>query len=318
MDAVGSGDRSALARAITLIESNVPEHKTLADEILTLCSPSAGDSVRLGFSGIPGAGKSTLIDRLGTQLVRSGRRVAVLAIDPSSAQSGGSILGDKTRMETLSREGSAFIRPSPSRGALGGVGSHTWETIALCEAAGFDTILVETVGVGQSETDVAHLTDFVFLLVVTGAGDELQGMKRGVIEYADAIVVTKADGDNRDAAEAAVNTYRSVASLIQSHEGGRAPRVVAVSAHEDRGIDELWPLVDEFKDRAEADGRWNTRRLRQREHWFRAAMLAEIKLWVSEKSGEAGTFADLERRVRDGELSPRSAVQALRSHLRAG
>jgi LAO/AO transport system kinase len=260
---IRKGDASMLARAITLIESTSPRHAATAAELMKELLPHRDHSVRVGITGVPGVGKSTFIEAFGLELCESGHRVAVLAVDPTSAISGGSILGDKTRMEKLSRHPSAYIRPSPSGGALGGVTRKTRETITLCEAAGYDVILVETVGVGQSEIAVRSMTDFFLLLALTGAGDELQGIKKGIVEMADGIVVTKADGDNVAAAEKLRLELSQVLQFLTPATPGWKPAVCKCSAVERNGIDEVWALIELFRAEMEASGEWAARRLRQ-------------------------------------------------------
>ncbi|NNE47632.1 MAG: methylmalonyl Co-A mutase-associated GTPase MeaB [Rhodothermales bacterium] len=308
---IRSGDRSALARAITLVESKAERHRLLAEKVLDQCARTGRESVRVGFSGVPGAGKSTLIEKLGMRLIGDGHRVAVLAVDPSSTRSGGSILGDKTRMEDLSRETNAFIRPSPSQGSLGGVATRTREAISLCEAAGYDIVLIETVGVGQSEAEVAHLADFVFLLAVTGAGDELQGIKRGVIEYADAVLVTKADGDNESAARIAVQTYEAALQLFRDRDSGWSPRILAVSALEDRGLNTLWSIVSDYRAATKTSGYWDENRSNQSVYWLHASLITEIQESISASAEIREGLARLEDRVRNGLISPRSAAAAI-------
>lgn len=241
-----SGNITALSQAITLVESSRPEHYSIAQEIIEKCLPYKGASVRIGITGVPGAGKSTFIETLGKLVTSRGGRLAVLAIDPSSEQSRGSILGDKTRMETLSSDPRAFIRPSPSAGSLGGVARKTRETIILCEAAGFDTIFVETVGVGQSETLVHSMVDFFLLIMLAGAGDELQGIKRGIMEMADAIAINKADGSNIHKAEVARGEFQNALHLFPPHKPGWRPTVVTCSAVEARGIKEIWDIINNY------------------------------------------------------------------------
>ncbi|MDX1740216.1 MAG: methylmalonyl Co-A mutase-associated GTPase MeaB [Rhodothermales bacterium] len=315
---VRSGDRVALAKAITLIESSSSAHTRLAEAVLDEATDAAADSIRIGFSGMPGAGKSTLIEKLGVQLIARGHRVAVLAVDPSSTESGGSVLGDKTRMEALSREPNAFIRPTPSRGSLGGVSARTREAITLCEAAGYDVILVETVGVGQSEADVARLTDLVFLLVLSGAGDDLQGIKRGVIEHADVVLVGKADGENIMSARQSVGMYRSVLDVLRKRDSGWNPKVVAVSGVTGTGVDELWQLVEEYRRVTGISGFWQKKREDQLGYWLRSSLVTEIQHRISASSAVAYKIADLEKAVRAGEMTPRSAArQLLRSYIQS-
>ena len=245
---IRDGDRAILSRAITLIESSLDEHKATARSIIEKCLPYSSRSVRIGITGVPGAGKSTFIETFGLYSVSMGRKVAVLAIDPSSQHSKGSILGDKTRMERLGNSPDAFIRPSPSAGTLGGVARKTRETIILCEAAGFDTIIVETVGVGQSETAVRSMVDFFLLLMLTGAGDEIQGIKRGIMEMADAIAINKADGENRLAAEKSRIMFQNVLSLFPSGQSGWKPLALTCSALDGSGIKEIWDLITGYAD----------------------------------------------------------------------
>ncbi|WP_052121509.1 methylmalonyl Co-A mutase-associated GTPase MeaB, partial [Inquilinus limosus] len=239
---IRDGDRRALARAITLVESRRADHRERAEALLEALAPAAGGAVRIGISGPPGVGKSTFIESLGLHLTGQGHRVAVLAVDPSSQRSGGSILGDKTRMELLTRDPAAFIRPSPAGSTLGGVARRTRETLLLCEAAGHDVVIVETVGVGQSETAVAQMVDVFLLLLLPGAGDELQGIKRGIVEVADILVVNKADGDRKGAANHAAAEYRHALALLRG-TGGWTPPVLQCSALENRGIDAVWDMI---------------------------------------------------------------------------
>src|SRR5262249_32513439 len=237
---IRDGDRAQLARAITLIESRRPDHQTLARRLVQELLPATGGAVRVGITGVPGVGKSTTIDALGTYLIGQGRKVAVLAVDPSSAKSGGSILADKTRMPRLANDPSAFVRPSPASGTLGGVAAKTRESMLLCEAAGFDVVLIETVGTGQSETVVADMTDFFLVLMLPGAGDELQGLKKGVVELADMLAVNKTDGDNVTRANAAAAEYRAALHIVGGGSPRWAPLVVTYSALTGMGIADLW------------------------------------------------------------------------------
>jgi LAO/AO transport system kinase len=265
VDGVRGGDRAILARAITLIESEQPAHAKLAQEVLEELLPHTGGSCRVGVSGVPGAGKSTFIDSLGTMLTGRSHRVAVLAVDPTSSVSGGSILGDKTRMSALASDPAAYIRPSPTSGTLGGVTRKTRETILLCEAAGFDVVLVETVGVGQSETIVAGMVDFFLVLMIAGAGDELQGIKRGILEVADMLAINKADGDNRPRAIRAQASYQSALRLMRP---GKAPPVVTCSALEKTGLDELWKTILDEWNRLEGSGELESKRQKQQVRWM--------------------------------------------------
>jgi LAO/AO transport system kinase len=260
---VQARDATLLARAITLVESTAARHAAEAAELMKLLLPHRDHSVRIGITGVPGVGKSTFIEAFGLYLCERGHHVAVLAVDPTSVVSGGSILGDKTRMEKLSRHPAAYIRPSPSGGALGGVTRKTRETITLCEAAGYDVILIETVGVGQSEIAVRSMTDFFLLLALTGAGDELQGIKKGIVEMADAIAVTKADGDNLVAAERLQLELSQVLHLLAPATVGWKPEVLTCSAVRGSGIPEVWAVVEKFRKEMTASGEWDARRLRQ-------------------------------------------------------
>ena len=267
-----AGNRRALARAITLVESSRPDHLDQARRLLQQLAPHAGRSIRIGISGVPGVGKSTFIEALGNHVLGLGRRLAVLAVDPSSSVSGGSILGDKTRMELLSRQPEAFIRPSPAAGTLGGVSRRTRESMLLCEAAGFDVILVETVGVGQSETAVADMTDMFLLLLLPGGGDELQGIKRGIVELADMILINKADGELQATARHSAADYRSALRLIHPRTRNWRVPVNTCSALDGSGIAEIWSLVERYRETLGASGEFEERRAAQARSW----MWAEI------------------------------------------
>jgi LAO/AO transport system kinase len=259
-DGVRAGDRAVLGRAITLIESAKDTHMAQAQALLQRLLPLTGTAHRIGITGVPGVGKSTAIDQLGMNLVEQGHRVAVLAVDPTSTRSGGSILGDKTRMVRLAQSRSAFIRPSPTSGTLGGVARKTRETMLLVEAAGFDVVIVETVGVGQSEVAVAAMVDFFLVLLLAGGGDDLQGIKRGIIEVADMIAITKADGDNVARARKAAATYQSALGIITPTSPGWVPPVLTISAQDDRGLDELWAKILDHRERMTATGEFQARR----------------------------------------------------------
>lgn len=265
---IRNGDRRALARGITLVESTRADHRQLANQLLETLAQSAGQSVRLGITGVPGVGKSTFIEAFGNLLIDSGHRVAVLAVDPSSSISGGSILGDKTRMEELSRRQEAFIRPSPAGKTLGGVARRTRETLLLCEAAGYDIIIVETVGVGQSETMVSEMTDMFLLLLLPGGGDELQGMKRGITELADLILVNKADGSQKSTANHTVADYRSALQFLSRKHQSWEPKVFPCSALGSEGIAHVREQVDAFVDCLQQSGEWDKRRSRQALDWL--------------------------------------------------
>ena len=262
------GDITMLSQAVTLIESTLPEHYDLAQEVIEKCLPHAGRSFRIGITGVPGAGKSTSIDAFGMHLMKQGRKLAVLAIDPSSERSKGSILGDKTRMERLSVQPNAFIRPSPSAGSLGGVARKTRETIVLCEAAGFDTIFVETVGVGQSETAVHSMVDFFLLIQLAGTGDELQGIKRGIMEMADGIIINKADGNNIEKAELAAAQFRNALMLFPAAESGWSPQVMTYSGYFDLGIAPIFEMIADYEAFVRANGYFNHKRNKQAKYWM--------------------------------------------------
>ncbi|MCB9744930.1 MAG: methylmalonyl Co-A mutase-associated GTPase MeaB [Alphaproteobacteria bacterium] len=307
---VRAGDRATLGRAITLIESTNPEHQALAAELLTALMPHTGGAWRVGITGVPGVGKSTFIDALGTRLTSAGRRVAVLAVDPSSSRTGGSILGDKTRMERLSVDPSAFIRPSPSSGTLGGVAAHTRETLLLCEAAGFDVVLVETVGVGQSETLVAEMTDFFLALMLAGAGDELQGIKRGLLELADLIAVNKADGDNAAPARRAAHGYRSALHFTRPQDDWTPP-VLTCSAIEDTGLEEIWAAVGEHRAQALSSGRLAARRRRQALRWMWDLVDDQLRLALRAHLEVKARLPALEQQVAEGQIAPTTAARRL-------
>ena len=268
VEGILKGNITILSQAVTLVESSKYEHQQVAQEIIEKCLPYAGKSVRIGITGVPGAGKSTSIDAFGMHLIGQGRKLAVLAIDPSSERSKGSILGDKTRMEALSREKNAFIRPSPSAGSLGGVARKTRETIVLCEAAGFDTVFVETVGVGQSETAVHSMVDFFLLVQIAGAGDELQGIKRGIMEMADSIIINKADGNNITRAELAKVQLQNALHLFPPHESGVEPKVMTCSAYEKTGIKEIWENILHYCSETQQSKYFDIRRSEQAKYWM--------------------------------------------------
>lgn len=268
---------TTLSRAITLVESSRPEHQQTANQILEKILPHTGKSVRIGITGVPGVGKSTFIESFGQILLKKGHTVAVLAVDPSSTLSKGSILGDKTRMEVLSAQPGVFIRPSPSGGSLGGVERKTRESVLLCEAAGFDQILIETVGVGQSETEVHQLTDFFLLLMLAGAGDELQGIKRGIMEMADGIVITKADGTNIDKAKSARADYARAIHLFPPTESGWTPEVKTCSSTEHKGIDEVYGMIEKYVHHTKTKGYFEKKRRKQNIFWFESLVQEKIR-----------------------------------------
>jgi LAO/AO transport system kinase len=310
-DGVIAGDRATLARAITLIESTKREHADLAQALLQRLLPHAGRAYRIGITGVPGVGKSTAIDQLGMNLVGQGHKIAVLAIDPTSSRSGGSILGDKTRMARLAQSRHAFIRPSPTSGTLGGVARRTRETMLLVEAAGFDVVIVETVGVGQSELAVAGMVDFFFVLVLAGGGDDLQGIKRGIIEMADMIAITKADGDNRPRTLKAAAVYQGALSILTPTSAAWSPPVLTISAQENFGLDALWGRIVEHRQKLSATGEFQARRGEQAVTWLRE-LLQERMLAALEVHGPAAKrLAELETEVRAERLTPALAVAEL-------
>ncbi|HEX5365249.1 MAG TPA: methylmalonyl Co-A mutase-associated GTPase MeaB [Acidimicrobiales bacterium] len=305
------GDRRALARAITVVESTRPDRRRQAAALLDAVLPHAGGAVRVGVSGTPGAGKSTFIDELGTRLTAAGHGVAVLAVDPSSRRSGGSIMGDKTRMDRLARDPRAFVRPSPSGGTLGGVARRTREAMLLCEAAGFDVVLVETVGVGQSETVVADMVDCFLLLAAPGGGDELQGIKRGIMELADVVVVNKADGDLEPAARRAVADYRHAVHLLRPKHPGWTVPVVAISALSGRGVDEAWAEVERFGAHLREGDALERLRAAQSVEWMWAEVRESLLESLRRDERVAKRLPDVEGDVRAGRTSPTSGARQL-------
>jgi GTPase len=310
-DGIRAGDVSVLARAITLIESQRADHQAMTQELLMRLMPLTGGARRVGITGAPGVGKSTLIDALGIMLTGQGHRVAVLAVDPTSSRSGGSILGDKTRMVRLAIDPDAFIRPSPSSGVLGGVGRMTRETLLLCEAAGFDVVLVETVGTGQSETVVAGMVDFFLVLALPGAGDELQGIKKGIIELADMIAVTKADGDNRARAMAARAEYVSALHILEPVSPLWPPPVAAVSAVENKGLAELWAEIERHRAVFEAAGALAEKRRGQQVSWLWAMLEARIVAAFKADPAVKPMLRHLESDVAKGQITPVAAAEKL-------
>ncbi len=311
------GDRRALARAITLVESAREDHRAEAAALLERLSGCGRQALRIGLSGTPGVGKSTFIEAFGTALTSMGKRVAVLAVDPSSARSGGSILGDKTRMERLARDPKAFIRPSPSQTELGGVARRTREAVALCEAAGFDIVLIETVGVGQSETIVSGMSDVFLLLIAPAGGDELQGVKRGIMEIADIILVNKADGDLKQVATRTAADYAGALRLLRKRPGDPDdfPKVMTVSALETVGLDAVWSEIEALVSHRQLSGFWSERRSAQAESWFEE----EVKQGLLKRLSADPTAQDAMQRLRGevaaGTRSPGSAAAAVLSHL---
>jgi LAO/AO transport system kinase len=306
-DPLRAGSRVALAQAITLIESRKAEHRLEARELLTRVAGAAGRAHRIGITGVPGVGKSTLIDSFGSLLTVRGHRVAVLAVDPSSSRSGGAILGDKTRMARLAADPNAFIRPSPSSGTLGGVARTTRETILLCEAAGFDIVLVETVGTGQSEIAVAGMVDFFLVLMLAGGGDELQGIKKGVMELADMIAITKADGHNEGPARHAAADYRAALEILTPASAAWKPPAVTVSALKGQGLDELWAQIARHRAAFEANGEFEAKRRDQDVRWMHAMIEERVRQIYLGKEEASAKIQELERAVRLG-LTPPSVA----------
>jgi LAO/AO transport system kinase len=309
-ETVASGDRAALARAITLMESRRPDHREAARALLQELMPRTGKAVRVGITGVPGVGKSTTIDTLGSMLTEKGHKVAVLAVDPSSTRTGGAILGDKTRMARLAADPNAFIRPSPSSGTLGGVAAKTRETMLLCEAAGFDVILVETVGVGQSETAVADLTDFFLVLMLPGAGDELQGIKKGILELADLIAVNKAD-DASAKAKAAAAEYKAALHILAPASPTWTPPVLTVSGLTGQGLDELWTKVLDHRRRLEATGELASKRRAQDTKWMWALVHERLHERLAHDPALRERVPEIERAIAEGTLSPNAAASEI-------
>jgi LAO/AO transport system kinase len=305
------GNRTLLSKAITLVESALPTHQEVAQELIKRCLPFSGKSLRIGITGVPGAGKSTFIETFGAHLIGEGRRVAVLAIDPSSERSGGSILGDKTRMESLSGNASAFIRPSPSGGTLGGVARKTRESIMLCEAAGYDLIIVETVGVGQSETAVKSMVDFFLLLMIPGAGDELQGMKRGIMEMADGIVINKADGDNISSANRSKTEFTNALHLYPLPPSGWSPKVLTCSSVEGTGISEVWKMITAFRDFTEANDYFTAQRKNQTAYWLMETLQEGLRLRFFSNPSVKEHLDKLKAMIENDEVSSFAAATEL-------
>jgi LAO/AO transport system kinase len=310
-DGVLNGNRSFLARAITLVESNADHHFQKAQELLQKLLPHSGRSIRIGITGVPGAGKSTFIEAFGMYLCGVGLKVAVLAIDPSSSISGGSILGDKTRMEQLSRNPRAFIRPSPSAGKLGGVHRKTRESMLICESAGFDVILIETVGVGQSEVIIRDMVDFFMLLVLTGAGDELQGMKKGIMELADAIIVHKADGENKPKAEKTRNDYNRILHFLQPATKGWVTKAHTCSSLTNEGLISVWELIKSFEEKGKSTGFFDERRKIQFREWLYAMISDQLHYHFYHHPGVKGQLPKIENEVITGEKTVASAAEQL-------
>jgi LAO/AO transport system kinase len=308
--AIVAGERSALARAMTLVESTLPEHQVLAQELLALLMPHTGKSQRIGVTGVPGVGKSTFLDSYGMYLIERGHSVTVLAVDPSSSISGGSILGDKARMNDLAMSDKAFVRPSPSSNHLGGVARCTRENILLCEAAGYDMVLIETVGVGQSETVVADMVDFFLVLMLAGAGDELQGIKKGIIELADLIAINKTDGDNVNRAKVAANDYTSALHYLTPTSNKWQPSTVCISALESAGYDELYKQVADHATVMRESGEWSSKRQQQNIKWM-WALIKNRLLDDFNACLDKTALREMEQQVQAGEISPTAAANKL-------
>ncbi|MGB7395072.1 MAG: methylmalonyl Co-A mutase-associated GTPase MeaB [Pricia sp.] len=304
-------DTAALGRAITLIESHRNEHLEKANSIIEKCLARKTDTIRVGITGVPGVGKSTFIESLGELLTALGHRVAVLAVDPTSTESKGSIMGDKTRMEKLVKNPNAFIRPSPSGTSLGGVSRKTRESVILCEAAGYDIVLVETVGVGQSETTVHGMVDFFLLLKLSGAGDELQGIKRGIVEMADAVVINKADGENRKAAQAAAEEFKRALHLYPPKENGWTPKVLTCSAQENEGIEDIWELITDYMERSRTTGHFRQKRQRQNKNWLYEAIEQRLKSDFFQNKSITAAIEESLPKVLAGTASPFRTAEEL-------
>lgn len=305
------GDMIILSQAITLIESSLPVHQEIAQNVLGNCLPHTGNSIRLGITGIPGVGKSTFIESFGKLLTNKDNRIAVLAIDPSSERSKGSILGDKTRMEELSNDKNAFIRPSPSAGSLGGVARKTRETVLLCEAAGFNIIIIETVGVGQSETAVHSMVDFFLLLMIAGAGDELQGIKRGIMEMADVIAITKADGDNNQKAQLAKQEYQNALHLFPPPPSDWLPKVLTCSSLKNEGIENIWNTILDYKDIVEKNNYFKSRRKEQAKYWMYETINENLKSHFYNNKIITESLKDFETKVLNDKISSFIAAKQL-------
>jgi len=315
---ITEGSRALLARAITLVESTRLDDQRQAQALLQALLPATGRAHRLGITGVPGVGKSTLIDQLGMNLIEAGHRVAVLAVDPTSSRTGGSVLGDKTRMARLAQSASAFIRPSPTSGTLGGVTRKTRETMALLEAAGFDIVIVETVGVGQSEVAVAEMVDFFLVLLLAGGGDDLQGIKKGIIEIADLIAVNKSDGDNIDRARRAAAEYQGALNILTPASPTWQPSVVTVSGQLNLGLDALWAQIEDHRSRTTASGEWLARRRQQAVRWMHELLQDRLMSVLRDTPGVEEALPRLETEVRNGHLTPQLAVDQIIGLVRPG
>ncbi|MDX1671571.1 MAG: methylmalonyl Co-A mutase-associated GTPase MeaB [Balneolaceae bacterium] len=316
VEGILDGDRTVLSRAITLIESTRPEHREQAQEIIDRTLSETGDSIRIAITGVPGVGKSTFIEALGNYIIDQGRKLTVLAIDPSSVRSKGSILGDKTRMESLANNPDAYIRPSPTAGSLGGVARKTREAILLCEAAGYDTIFIETVGVGQSETAAHSMVDFFLLLMLAGAGDELQGIKRGIVEMADMIAINKIDALDKQQVEKAVGEYRRALQLYPEPDSGWGPKVTTCSAREETNIDEIWNQICDYIEHTRENGYFAERRNRQARHWMYETIDQELKSRFYNHPEIKKHLRRMEQKVQEGEISSTRAARQILQRYR--
>jgi len=308
-EGIKNADISVLGQAITLIESSLEKHRSIAETLIEKCLPISGKSMRIGITGVPGVGKSTFIEAWGNYLTSQGYKVAVLAIDPSSQTSKGSILGDKTRMNDLAINPKAFIRPSPSAGSLGGVAQKTRESIILCEAAGFDIILIETVGVGQSETAVHSMTDFFLLLMLTGAGDELQGIKRGIMEMADHIAITKADGDNLKKSKLAAAEYKNALHLFPAQESAWVPQVSICSSLEKTGLEDIWQTIENYKNTTISNGYFELKRQRQTEYWMNESIKEQLLNNFHKNKQVSNYLESIRKDLHSGKVSPFKAAE---------
>ena len=313
IDGVFEGNRRVIAKTITLVESSLPAHQETAKTIIDTLLPYSGKAVRIGITGVPGVGKSAFIESFGMMLLKDEHRIAVLAVDPSSKKSGGSVMGDKTRMERLSVEESAFIRPSPSGGTLGGVARKTRETMIVCEAAGFDVMIVETVGVGQSETTVASMVDFFLVLMLSGAGDELQGIKKGVMELADAIAITKADGDNIEKAKRARKVYETALHLINPSSANWSPPVVTCSALKLEGIENIWKIILNHKEKFKSTGEFEENRKNQSIEWMWSLVEEGLKDQFYKNPDVKKMLPKIKKKVERGKTAPTAAAYELLS-----
>jgi LAO/AO transport system kinase len=316
VDGIVKGNMTVLSQAVTLVESTKPEHQSVAQEVIEKCLPYSGNSVRIGISGVPGAGKSTSIDAFGLHVLEKGGKLAVLAIDPSSERTKGSILGDKTRMEKLSVHPNAFIRPSPSAGSLGGVARKTRESVLLCEAAGYDVVFIETVGVGQSETAVHSMSDFFLLLQISGAGDDLQGIKRGIMEMSDLIMINKADGNNIEKANMARAVYANALHLFPPTESGWVPTALAASSIEKTGLEEVWAVIEKYFNLVKGNGYYSHRRREQDRYWMYESINNSLKEMFYENPKIEAALPDFEQAVLEGKIDSFSAASELLNKYR--